>query len=224
MDAPPNPLDTEQIERLSSLDDLTRRRLYQYVAARGLRVTRDEAATALGLDRSLVAYHLDKLVACGLLVPSFARPEGRGGPGAGRPTKHYERAEDEFAVTLPARDYWLAAELLARASEGDRSGAVRRALDQAAADLGRERITTRSQSGADGLLPELRRQGFEPYHDAGAIRLRNCPFHRLAQQHPELICAMNLALLNGIIDGLCADVEARLDPAPGRCCVTLDQR
>jgi hypothetical protein len=33
---------------------------------------------------------------------------------------------------------------------------------------------------------------------------------------------MNLALLDGLLDGLGADGTARLDPTPGRCCVVLD--
>jgi hypothetical protein len=33
---------------------------------------------------------------------------------------------------------------------------------------------------------------------------------------------MNLALLDGLLDGLGAGGTARLDPTPGRCCVVLD--
>ena len=58
-------------------------------------------------------HHLDKLVDHGLLVATFARPDGRGGPGAGRPAKHYSRADTELEISVPARDYQLVAAVLA---------------------------------------------------------------------------------------------------------------
>ncbi|MPZ89812.1 MAG: helix-turn-helix domain-containing protein [Nitriliruptorales bacterium] len=209
---------------MCSLDDPTRRRLYEYVAAAGEAVTRDQASAALELDRSLVAYHLDRLADEGLLAASFARPEGRGGPGAGRPAKHYERAEREFTISVPPRDYRLAAGLLARAAESDTSGTVRRALDHAATDLGRELAEANRRDDTGGLIGHLARQGFEPYDDGGVIRLRNCPFHQLAREHTELVCGMNLAMLTGVIEALTADVRPRLDPSPDRCCVAFDQQ
>lgn len=214
-------VDPHQLAPLCSLDDATRRRLYEYVTGAGEPVSRDEASAAVQIDRSLAAYHLDKLVDEGLLEASFARPPGRGGPGAGRPAKHYARAERELSVSLPPRDYRLAAELLARAAEADPTGTVRRELERAAADLGHELAADGSDAGP-ALLDCLTRQGFEPYDDGeGVVRLRNCPFHRLVRDHTELVCGMNVALLSGLVAATEADVEARLDPAEGRCCVAF---
>ncbi|MPZ74430.1 MAG: ArsR family transcriptional regulator [Nitriliruptorales bacterium] len=205
---------------LTSLDDPTRRRLYAYVVAAGEAITRDGASVALDIDRSLVAYHLDKLVDEGLLVASFARPEGRGGPGAGRPAKHYARAEREFAVSVPPRDYRLAAELLTRAAERDTTGNARRPLDRVAREVGRD---LGDSTHGDDLMEGLRRHGYEPYDEDGVIRLRNCPFHQLAREHTDLVCGMNLALLGGLTEALASQRRsARLDPAPGRCCVVLE--
>ncbi|MBW3619659.1 MAG: ArsR family transcriptional regulator [Actinobacteria bacterium] len=215
-------LDPAHLDPVCSLEDATRRRLYDFVAAAGGPVTRDDASVALDIDRSLVAYHLDKLAAQGLLAVSFARPEGRTGPGAGRPAKHYERSDHEFAVSVPPRDYRLAAELLARAAASDATGTVREALHRAADELGRELA---GHAGTPGdLVAHLEGQGFEPYDDAGVTRLRNCPFHRLAQEHSELVCGMNLAMLTGVAEALGAETEARLDPAPDRCCVAFVDR
>lgn len=210
----------EALDRLCSLDDTTRRRLYDHVARQGEPVSRDDAAEALNLDRSTVAYHLDKLVEQGLLTASFARPEGVGGPGAGRPAKHYARVDKEFGLSIPPRDYRLAAELLARAVEMDGDGAVRDALDRAAAEFGRELSDAADET--EGLVAYLERQGFEPFEDGDTIRLRNCPFHRLAREHTELICGMNLSMLSGALTSLDAGYEARLDPAPDRCCVAFE--
>jgi predicted ArsR family transcriptional regulator len=210
--------DTEQLAAICSLEDPNRRRLYGYIISQSKPVTRDEAAEALGLDRSVAAYHLDKLVGHGLLTASFARPPGRAGPGAGRPAKRYEPSDVELAATVPFRDYHLAAELLARAAKDDDSGVVRAALEVAAANFGRE-LTEASTS--DELTDVLDEHGYGPWDDRGTLRLRNCPFHRLAQRHTELICGMNLALLAEAARAISDDREAVLDPAPGRCCVAF---
>jgi predicted ArsR family transcriptional regulator len=64
--------------------------------------------------------------------------------------------------------------------------------------------------------------GYEPRRDASGMTLVNCPFHALAQEYTELVCGMNLELMNGLVDGLeRAPLEPVLDPAPGRCCVRL---
>jgi predicted ArsR family transcriptional regulator len=213
--------DPEQLAAICSLEDPTRHRLYAYVFSQPKPITREEAADAVGVDRSVAAYHLDKLVGHGLLTASFARPPGRTGPGAGRPAKRYEPSGSEFAATVPPRDYKLAAELLARAATDDDSGAVRAALQAAARSFGRELTVVSTCDELTGLLEE---HGYEPWDDAGTLRLRNCPFHRLAQRHTELICGMNLALLAEVARAMSDDVEALLDPAPGRCCVAFVDR
>ena len=210
----------EPVGALSALGDPTRRRAYDYVCAQGRPVGRDEVAAALGIGRTLAAYHLDRLATEGLLSVAYARRSGRTGPGAGRPAKLYERSEHELAVNLPPRDYGLAARLLAHAAAQDEDGGTRRALRGAAEALGREIATTAPAPPDVERL--LRERGYEPYEDdAGVIRLRNCPFHAVAQSHPEVVCDMNLSLLGSILAGLDADVEAVLEPAPGRCCVAI---
>ncbi len=122
---------------VSSLDDPVRRSLYEFVSGSAEPVGRDAAAAAAGIGRPLAAYHLDKLVGLGLLSASYQRPAGRGGPGAGRPAKVYARSGNEFAVTVPPREYELAARLLAVAVESDRGAASRAALHDAAQQFGR---------------------------------------------------------------------------------------
>ena len=214
---------------LSGLGDPVRGRLYEFVSRRDEPVGRDEAAAAAGIGRPLAAYHLDKLVELGLLTASYQRPQGRGGPGAGRPAKVYSRSGHEFAVTVPPREYELAARLLAQAVESDRDGASRAALHDAARQYGAE-LGRRSGPGGAGeagarqaLESALSEHGFEPWHDEeGTIRLRNCPFHQLAARHRELVCGMNLALIEGLVAGLGAGgMRPALDPGPGRCCAVI---
>jgi predicted ArsR family transcriptional regulator len=220
--------DDAGLAALSGLDDQVRRRLYQFVASRGEPVGRDEAAAAVGIGRPLAAYHLDKLVELGLLNASFQRAAGRRGPGAGRPAKVYVRSQHEFSVTVPPRAYELAARLLATAVESDVSGAGRDALRKAAwtfgADAGMRARDAGSGQESDQQAVEgaLGAHGYEPWRGEDAIRLRNCPFHQLAAQHRDVVCGMNLALIDGLVTGLSASgLRPVLDPRPGYCCVAI---
>jgi len=219
---------------LSSLDDPLRRRLYEVVTSHPGPVSRDEAASEAGIGRALAVYHLDKLVESGLLTASYQRPPGRSGPGAGRPAKVYARADREFAVTVPPREYELAARLLVQAVEADPSDRSRIALAEAARRLGTElgsAFRSAVDKGAAGegdaagrdVKDVLTQQGYEPRGGAdGVIRLRNCPFHQLTEQHREVVCGMNLALVDGLVEGLGAGgLRPGLDPRPGHCCVSI---
>lgn len=202
---------------LSALADPVRRRLYEFVAGQDSPARRDAAAEAVGVSRTLAAYHLDRLADAGLLSITYARPEGQSGPGAGRPAKLYERTGDEVSVSVPPRTYDVLAELLADAVSGDESDAVRGALLTAAANEGRK-----AAREGDDLLTTLRRRGYEPEVVDGEIDLRNCPFHQLAQRHVELVCGLNHALVRGLLTAHGQDPDcARLAPRPGHCCVTI---
>ena len=203
---------------MSCLDDPVRRRLYAFVSGASEPVGRDEAAAAVGIGRALAVYHLDKLVEAGLLAASYRRPPGRTGPGAGRPAKVYARSSSEFTVAVPPREYQLAARLLAQAVAADSSGRTQAALNDAARQLGAD-----LGEGHPTLETALAENGFEPWQDdRGTVRLRNCPFHRLAELQPEVVCHMNLALIQGLVAGLGADtLNPVLDPRPGHCCVAI---
>jgi predicted ArsR family transcriptional regulator len=211
--------DLDPVASVSSLDDPVRRRLYEVVCERTEPVGRDEAAAAAGVGRALAVYHLDKLVEFGLLTATYQRPPGRSGPGAGRPAKLYARSGREFTVTVPPREYELAARLLVQAVESDPTGRSRAALVDAARRLGAE-LGSRFPGNLTGALAG---HGYEPIRGAdGVIRLRNCPFHQLAEQHRDVTCGMNLGLIEGIAVGLGADgVRPVLDPKPGHCCVAI---
>ena len=113
----------DRVAALSALDEPIRRALFDHVSRRAAPVSRDEAAAALGLVRSTAAFHLDRLVAEGLLAVEFQRLTGRSGPGAGRPSKLYRRTAAEVAVTVPERRYDFAGELaLAAIEESARTG------------------------------------------------------------------------------------------------------
>jgi DNA-binding transcriptional ArsR family regulator len=123
---------------VAALEEPTRRRLHEHVARQPGQVTRDEAATALGLPRTTAAFHLDRLADEGLLDVDYERRTGRSGPGAGRPSKLYRRSDRHVVVSLPERRYDVAGRLLAAAIEdaegsGDSPGM---ALDRRAPPVG----------------------------------------------------------------------------------------
>ena len=218
----------ERVSRVSALADPIRRALYHFVAHQPGAVSRDQAAAGLDIPRHTAKFHLDRLVDEGLLVPEFKRLSGRTGPGAGRPAKLYRRVRKEVNVTLPRRRYDLAghvlADTLARIQNGtDPDQAVADAVDNAAHVVLESWPQTESSELArlTGLLSRL---GYEPRADGpdGAVRLSNCPFQQLSDDHAEVICPINRRFIDAVGRELgCSDVHLTpVDRGTG-CCVAL---
>ena len=231
-----------QLRMVAALSEPVRRALYEFVAARAPDdVSRDDAAREVGVRRALAAFHLDKLVRSGLLVPVYRRLSERSGPGAGRPAKLYRLAPEEVQVSLPARRYDLIGQFLAGAvADVPGSTAPQRARERArqfGRASGRE---ARQQQGAAGrshasaarargqtaACNSLREHGFAPVRQRnGDLILRNCPFGKLASEQRDLVCSINLALQEGFAEGLGDDrLQTEFAPAPGRCCVIFRWR
>jgi predicted ArsR family transcriptional regulator len=221
----------DQVAAVSSLRDPVRRSLYKYVAEQSDDVSRDDAAHAAGVSRTLAAFHLERLVEAGLLEASYRRLSGRTGPGAGRTAKVYRRARRQFRVNLPERRYDVLAEVFAEALDSSvheqTSERLAAAAEQFGARLGDQAASSvrgkadQGQALVEGLrlLAEF---GFEPIHEGDWITLRNCPFDALVQEHRDLVCGVNLSIMNAFLKGLgSSGLEARLEPAEGRCCVRL---
>ncbi len=218
---------------VAALDDDLRRAMYLFIRAAGRPVSRDEAADHVGISRKLAAFHLDKLVERGLLAAHYARVGERSGRGAGRSSKLYEPSDIEVDISLPERRYDVVGEILvaALAEEDDRP--ARDVAQRIAREKGRaigEEVRSqrhlrppgaeRAMAVAEEVLEE---RGYEPYRDeTGEVSLRNCPFHVLSRQAPELVCGLNREFVDGMLRGLGnSNVEAVLQPTPGECCVKL---
>jgi predicted ArsR family transcriptional regulator len=214
------------------LAEPTRRRVYDAVRAARGPLTRDEAAAAAGITARLAAFHLDQLAGAGLLAVDYARPPGRGGPGAGRPAKRYAAAGADVAVSVPPRRYDVAARILALgvrdASGGDPAAATLDAAEGEGRRIGLLRRSARRLSRratverAGEALADL---GYEPVAEAGGLRLANCPFHAVVDVSPRLVCGMNERFVRGLLDGLNGSpaICASLEPAPPDCCVRVRQ-
>lgn len=224
-----------RISGIAALDQPLRRELYRLLSERAAWVGRDEAADALGVARSVAAFHLDKLAKAGVVDVRFERPPGRTGPGAGRPAKLYRRAQLELSASVPDRHYELAGSILATGvAESIRTGQpVSECLSTVAHNAGRRigqqarrarRDGTSDDERIEAVCDILARHGYEPKtNHPGEIALANCPFHRLAEEQRPLVCGMNLDFVDGLIEGLgdTARLKARLAPEPGWCCVRL---
>jgi predicted ArsR family transcriptional regulator len=212
-----------QVKGIAALENALSQNTYRLVIDKGW-VSRDEVADALAVARAVAAFHLEKLVDSGLLKVRYERRTGRTGPGAGRPTKLYCRSEREFDVSLPPRRYDLAGALLADAvTLAEENGTpISKAVTLVSREAG-ELAGANCEDSSD-LVSVLERHGYEPKVQARMIKLLNCPFDALAQQHRGLVCGMNLDFLNGIVTGMgiATAFALRLAPEPGYCCVRFD--
>lgn len=219
-----------QVAGVGALAEPARRALYLFVIGQPDAVSREQAASACDLPLHTAKFHLDRLVDEGLLDVEFRRLTGRTGPGAGRPSKLYRRSERQVTVSLPERRYDLAGDILAEAIDRSaREGvSVRHAVAEVAAIRGQQLATAADEldgSDVERTAEVLSRHGYEPRTGGGDVCLANCPFDRLAREHTELVCAMNLSLVTGVLDGLgCDSLEAVLEPEPGLCCVKARSR
>jgi predicted ArsR family transcriptional regulator len=220
----------EQLAGVGVLAEPARRTLYEYVLGEQSPVSREQAAAAVGIPAHSVKFHLDKLVAAGLLEVEYRRLTGRTGPGAGRPAKLYRRSAREVALSVPPRRYDLVGEVLAEAVDRAVREAVPvdEAVRRVAGEVGRELAAEPDDSEAPptGDLGRtarvLGRHGYEPRVVEAELCLANCPFDRLASDHTALVCGLNLALVDGVLDGLTVrGLRARLAPEPGWCCVKV---
>lgn len=208
------------LARIAALEDPVRRALYFLVVERGGETSRDQAARAIGVSRALAAFHLDKLVQHGLLEVTYRRLGGRRGPGAGRPAKLYRRAGEQLTVSLPPREYELAAALFAETFTG---GKAKTLLERVARRVGRRLAGRGHKPGRRAFVNVLERHGYEPStRSDGTIVLRNCPFDALARTHKDLVCGMNRALVHGFKAGAgLTGYQIVANNRPGECCALL---
>lgn len=195
-----------------------------------------EAAERMGLHPNTVRFHLDALVADGLVERRAVAPTG---PGRPRTVYSVRPGMDRGGH----RDYRLLARmLLSRWAAADPAGARAEAMETGRA-WGRFLVdplppyepATPGRSVA-ALLALLDGLGFAPQPDAedGAsgesgrtperIRLRHCPFLELAEEQGGLVCPLHLGLMQGALAELGAPLTATaLEPfaEPDSCVAHL---
>lgn len=206
-----------------------RRRVYEHVQRAGPS-TVNEIATTLEIGRTLVTFHLGKLVESGFV--EVAPPE----PGSGlrgRPAQRYRVTAREVVASVPDRRYDLLAGILLdsvaqhRPGESAQASAVR-AARRRGAELARQLRGRRPGGGRAKRFGSLERLlaalGYAPRREHDRLTVRNCPFDKFRATNTDQVCALNQALAEGYLEGLELhdQVRARLDPCPDTCCVVFE--
>jgi predicted ArsR family transcriptional regulator len=157
-------------------------------------VTADDAAAALGVNRSVARSRLERLLRAGLLEARFERRTGRTGPGAGRPAKLYAAAPEPEALEFPPRRLpALVRRLLEEVPADGREEALHRAGEDFGRELAREAGVKPAASLANGLervCAAVRSLGFQATLDridgqTAVINTPTCPLRPLVAESPE---------------------------------------
>jgi predicted ArsR family transcriptional regulator len=188
-----------RLDVLKALGDNTRYAIYLELARSPLPLATSEVADALGLHVNTVRPHLERMRDVGLLVVDT---ETRG--TVGRPQHRWSVSPDAPSLGLePSPWPTLARTLLDAAASGglapdDLADAGRR---QGRADAAQWPAGT---DCLDGLVLEQARLGFDPATveepQRATVAFAHCPFRDLADDHPQLVCALHGGLVEGFVD------------------------
>ncbi|WP_103381654.1 helix-turn-helix transcriptional regulator [Pseudonocardia dioxanivorans] len=194
-----------------------------------------EVARAAGIHPNTARFHLDALVADGVLDCAAGAPAGRGRP------RHTYRARPGQARGT-ARRYQLLAEILLSHLElsgedaADKATTAGRAWGAYLAPRPAPARAVRPDAALTQLLTMLGDLDFapEPVHTRpdgvdtadwpDVVRLRHCPFLELAVPQRDLVCRVHLGLMQGALAELKAPVSVTsLVPfeEPGACLAHL---
>lgn len=170
-----------------------------------------EVAEQTGLHPNTARFHLDALVEAGL-----ARREPQPRPTPGRPSMAYRATDSDGPAGQ--RRYRLLAEMLTSMIAG-----VIPQPNDAAAEAGREwgRYLTEqpppyqrldAEQAIEKLVAALQEIGFAPEdvpeQGGRRLRLHQCPFREVAEHHQDVVCALHLGLMQGVLAQLRAPVSA----------------
>lgn len=215
----------------SALGDPTRRGIYIAVREAPEPATASQIADLFSIHPNVARHHLDRLAEDGYLEITRRRPDGKSGPGAGRPAKCYTATAKEIDLHFPARRYDLLSELLVRMIERIDPGNI----GEIAAEIGREygkeiaaEIGAPEDPGFDvavsAVALAMTGMGFSTDSDADARRLltSHCPFADTAVKHPDVVCSLDRGIVSGLMEGLSADwrpVQVVSHPGAAEDCV-----
>jgi predicted ArsR family transcriptional regulator len=208
----------------------SRARVLDLLRAAGSPLGVQDVAGRAGLHANTARFHLDALVDAGLAARA---PLARSRPG--RPSMAYRAVEGGGAAGR--RRYRLLAEMLTSLIAG-----VLPEPGKAAAEAGREwgsylteqpppYLRLGAGEAVERLTATLEEIGFAPEAVAEGtryeLRLRQCPFREVAQNHQDVVCSLHLGLMQGALARMRAPVTAdRLRPfaEPGLCIAYLAAR
>lgn len=202
-------LDLQIADLAASLGDATRRGIYITVREAPEAVTANQISALFDIHPNVARHHLDRLVSDGYLSVTKRRPEGRSGPGAGRPANHYSATAKEVSVQFPARRYDLLSELLVRVIEEiapDTAGALAEKVGreyghELAAEIGMP-SDAGFEAAAQAVAKAMMGVGFdtEAHIDDRMLVTSFCPFGTTATNHPEIVCRLDQGIVRGMME------------------------
>lgn len=213
-------------------DDLgpTRRRVLGVLQDAARPMTANAVGDALGLHPNSVRFHLDALAADGHVVRDR---EARDAPG--RPSVTY--AASPAAPEVARRRYPLLARVLAGFLDDQLADPA--ATSEQAGRAWSRSLTLRAPSSSGGtteaealdvLTASLGDVGFESavVEDDGGLRVEvsHCPFLEVATDHEDVVCALHLGLMRGVLEQVRAPLQVLdLEPLvePGLCLAHLSR-
>ncbi|MET8560031.1 helix-turn-helix domain-containing protein [Streptomyces flaveolus] len=195
-----------------------------------------EAAERMGLHPNTVRFHLDALVADGLVERRTVAPTGPGRPRTVytvRPGMDRGGHRDYRLLARMLLSRWAAADPAEARAEARETG---RAWGRFLVDPLPPYAPATPERSVAALLDLLDGLGFAPQPERGGgasgesgrtperIRLRHCPFLELAEEQGGLVCALHLGLMQGALAELGAPLTATaLEPfaEPDSCVAHL---
>jgi predicted ArsR family transcriptional regulator len=184
-----------------------------------------ELARRVGAHPNTVRWHLGILRDAGIVS---SQPAGRLTPG--RPRIVYSldpgapvpgRDEHRLLATVLAGAMSLGDDAQARSEEAGRAWG--RCLVRRPAPFTR----TGEEEAVGEVVRVLDEQGFAPEAHGREVHMRRCPFHDLAEMHPEIVCSAHRGLIDGALAELGSPLEVdRLDVfvRPDLCVARLEPR
>ena len=193
-----------------ALADESRRRVVEELRAARRGLDAQALALRLGLHPNTVRWHLGVLRDAGLVevrraertTPGRPRSLYSLRPGASKPESDELRLLAAILTSLIASEENVSA-------KAERAGVTwGRYLAPRRAPLARPS----DEQATNDVVAMLDDQGFAPEVDEDGIALRRCPYYDLAEQHPQVVCAVHRGLIAGALEELGSGLDVELEP------------
>lgn len=215
----------------AALGDPTRRGIYIAIRESASPMTASRVSELFDIHTNVARHHLDRLTEDGYLVTVKVTPSS----GAGRPAKGYSATNKSIDVHFPTARRDLLTELLIRLVSHIDDPNISETARKVGRSYGLELAAEIGQSEDDGYESAVRAVteamtgvgfGIAPSDDGSTLLTSYCPFGETALSHPQVVCALDQGLMDGLMEALDPDCTTTVQPhaAADDSCVTEVQR
>jgi predicted ArsR family transcriptional regulator len=203
---------TETDRAISALQDPTRRRILLDFFVHDREWTVNDVVKAVGVHRTVVHRHLERLVALGYLAVGQRRGK------SGKPAKLYRLTGQQIELSYPVRRFARLAGLLAESLQGQGRDGIKTARE-AGRRYGAS-LVTQSANSISAVLQQLAPLGAEyTLTDHDQILAQNCIFRQACALAEAVVCELHAGLMEGAFQkaGLALRTEAITNYAEHGC-------